>query len=265
MLILRATTDLLRVITGLGGASIECHVSAIEVNSATPPVVQDLRRVNTAAITTATTTTILDCPTSGNRCRVMYASIRNDHASASETVEVVHSDGTNVETIIKATLLAGESLIYNGAGTWLHYDANGALYPAVGNAATQSDMEGGTATDKYVTPNAMKWHPGVAKFWGKFGVTGNTIAGWNVDSPTDNGTGDITVNITTDFSSANWCAAVAVEMTATTYGVANTRECHVRSGGQAAGTLRCDCVDNTATTSLIKDPTAWHVAGWGDQ
>lgn len=263
-MLLRATGDLLRVATTNGGASIKCHVSAIETDNATPPVVTDLVRVNTAAITTATTTTILDCATTNRRRRVMYASIRNDNASATEIVEVLHSDGTTVETIIKCTLLAGESLIYSGAGVWLHYDTNGALYPSVGNLATQAEQEAGTATDKYVSPGRQHFNPSAAKFWGKFGVTGNTIVGYNVDSPTDNGTGDITVNVTTDFSSANWCGMVTVEMTATTYAVANTREAHIRFGGQAAGTLRCDCIDNTATTNLIKDPTAWHVSSLGD-
>jgi hypothetical protein len=111
----------------------------------------------------------------------------------------------------------------------------------------------------------VNWHPGAAKFWVKAGVSGNVLASWNVTSLTDNGTGDITVTIATDFSSVDYCAQVAVEMTATTYAVANTRECHVRFGGQASGTLRCDCTDNTATTSLVKDPTAWHIAGLGDQ
>lgn len=38
-MLLRATADLLRVITSVGGAAIKCHVSSVEVDNATPPVV----------------------------------------------------------------------------------------------------------------------------------------------------------------------------------------------------------------------------------
>lgn len=262
MIVLTATSDALRVVTG-SAADVECYVSYIEVDNATPPVVQDVGQVSTADITTATTTSILTCTTASRRRRVMYASIHNNSAT-STTIDVELFNGTTARDLVDCTLLQNESLVYNGA-TWLHYDANGALYPSVGNAATQAEMEAGTATNKYVTPQGVNWHPGVAKFWVKCGVTANVLNSWNVTNLTDNGTGDVTVNIATDFSSVDYAAFVAVEMTATTYGVANTREPHIRSGGQAAGTLRCDCVDNTATTSLIKDPTAWHIGGFGDQ
>jgi hypothetical protein len=137
MIILRATGDLLRVITTAGGSDIECHVSSIETDNGTPPIVQDLPRTNTADITTATTTTILDCTTANRRRRVLFASMRNVHATVTETVELIHSDGTTVRSIIKVTLLPGESLIYNGVGTPLHYDANGALY----NQSTKLDAK----------------------------------------------------------------------------------------------------------------------------
>lgn len=216
------------------------------------------------SITTATTTDLIAGAASTLRS-VRHISLRNNHASTSVNVTVQATDGTDTVTMAKANLLAGESLIRTSTGVWIHYDSNGGQYPSVGNAATQAEMEAGTATDRFVTPQGVNWHPGVSKFWVKAGVTGNVLASWNVTSLTDNGTGDITVTIGTDFSSADWCAQVSVEMTATTYGVANTREPHIRSAGQAAGTVRCDCVDNTATTSLIKDPTAWHISGLGDQ
>lgn len=128
MLILRATGDLLRVITTVGGSQIEAHVSYVDIlDSAAPPVVQFVDVVNTANISTATTTTILDCTTANHARRVLYASLHNNHASVTEVVEVIHSDGTTVRALIHATLLAGETLIYNGVGTWLHYTSDGVL------------------------------------------------------------------------------------------------------------------------------------------
>lgn len=266
MILLRATGDLLRVITGSGGASIECHVSAIETDNSTPPVVQDLPRVNTAAITTATTTTILDCTTANRRRRVLYASIRNDHASATETVEVVHSDGTTVETIVRCTLLAGESLIYNGAGTWLHYDTNAALYPSVGNAATQAEMEAGTATNKYVTPQGVNWHPGVAKCWGKAVGAGTSLTvNWNISGITDTATGRLGVTIGTDFSSANYAIDAQIERGVTTLGVADVEQCAIRNASPAAGSFEIESYDHTATTLAADDPANYFWACFGDQ
>lgn len=262
MIILTATADALRVVTG-AAADIESYVSFIEVDSATPPVVQDVGQVSTADITSAATTNILTCTTSARKRRVMYASLHNNSSTACGVV-VELFNGTTARNLIDATLLQNESLVYNGS-TWLHYDSNGAIYPSVGNAATQAEMEGGTANNKYVTPEGVNWHPGVCKCWVKCGVTANILASWNVTSLVDNGTGDVTVTIGIDFSTVDYAALVSVEMTATTYGVANTREAHIRSGGLTVGTTRFDCVDNTATTSLIKDPTTWHIAMFGDQ
>jgi hypothetical protein len=221
-----------------------------------------------AAITTATTTSLIDTTsgfTSGHNVNLRGAELYNAHASTSTTVQVEHNDGTNTAIVAKVTLLAGEKLTYDGS-RWLHYDSNGALYPSVGNAAVQSDMEAASALDKFVPPGMVKYHPGVCKAWGNFTVAGATTAGYNVDSPTDNGTGDITCNYTTDFSASNaYEVQVTVEMTATTYAVANARTAHIRNGGLAAGSTRFDCIDGTATTQLVKDPSSWHVSAMGDQ
>lgn len=263
MLVLQnAATDLIRAVTG-SAADIEVVVDYVEYDTSVPPVVQAVVGTVNASITTATTTSLLIGATS--RKRVVKSIHLFNRSATSSTVLVERFDNTNNNGLAFANLLQNEALVYTEAGVWLHYDANGAIYPSVGNAATQAEMEAGTATDKYVTPQGVNWHPGVNKFWVKADVAGAVQASWNVTGLVDNGTGDITVTIATDFSSANWCASVAVEMTATTYAVANSREPHVRFGGQAAGTVRCDCIDNTVTTNAIKDPTMWHIAGLGDQ
>jgi hypothetical protein len=74
------------------------------------------------------------------------------------------------------------------------------------SAATQAEMESATSNTVATTPGRTQYHPGVAKFWVNFNGTG-TIAirtSHNVTSLTDNGTGDYTVTIATDFSSADW-------------------------------------------------------------
>jgi hypothetical protein len=266
MLLGSSTAHKVQVVVGTTGADVEISASVVLVSTASPPVVDG---TNTAPIVRpSVTTNVTDdsvVGTASKITRVMEMQIRNNHASTTTDITVQRTDGTNTTTCYKATLLAGESLTYNGASTWLHYDVNGAIYPSVGNAATQAEMEAGTATNKYVTPQGVNWHPGVAKAWVVAGVTGNVLASWNITSLTDTGTGVLGITIATDFSSVNYCVNVSVEATATTWAVANTRECHIRNATLAVGTVSVDCVDNTATTSLVKDPTTWHVTMYGDQ
>lgn len=216
-----------------------------------------------ASITTATTTDIVAGAASTERS-VRYLNFYNAHASTAVTCTVQEVDGTHTAFHKKVVLAAGESLSMDAAGVWTHYDANGGPYVGVGPIATQAEMEGGSSITTVVTPGRQHYHPSAAKAWGKFGVAANVLASYNITSLTDTGTGVIAVTIATDFSTSDYACNVTVEATATTWAVANTRECHIRSATLAAGTVSFDCTDNTATTSLVKDPTSWHCAMFGD-
>jgi hypothetical protein len=122
--------------------------------------------------------------------------------------------------------------------------------------ANQSAIEGETNEDTYIPPDLIKHSPGVAKFYVKFNYSG-TVQGtaYNTTSVADNGTGDLTVTIADDFSSANWVAGYTTE-------TAYTRSTNIESGGQAAGTLRIRTTDNNGTAS---DGNYAHVFGLGDQ
>jgi len=265
MLILRATADILRVVTG-SAADIEVHVSAMEADNATPPVVQDIVRVNTASITTATTTTILDCTTANRRRNVKHVNIYNNHASQSCLTTVEHTDGTNVETLAEVTLLASESLVFTQGGVWIHYDANGGVYPSVGNAASQAEMEAGTATDRYVTPQGMNWHPGVAKCWGKAVGAGTSLTvNWNISSIADTGTGRLGVNIGTDFSSANYVIDALLERTVTSLTASGVEDQQVRNASPAAGSFEIESYDQTTILFVAQDPQNYFFACFGDQ
>ena len=195
MLILRAAVDVLRVVTAQA-ADIEVHVSALEADNATPPVIQDIVRNNVASITTATTTTILDCTTANRRRNVKHVNIYNNHASTACQVDVEHTDGTIVEVLASVNLLAGESLVFTEKGNWIHYDVNGAVYPSVGTAATQAEMETATASNRHVTPQNANWHPGMNKAWGKAVGAGTSLTvNWNITSVADTGVGRLGVTI----------------------------------------------------------------------
>ena len=122
--------------------------------------------------------------------------------------------------------------------------------------ATQSALEGETNEDTYAPPDLIKHSPGVAKFYVKFNASG-TIQGtaYNTTSVADNGTGDWTVTIADDFSSANWACSCTIE-------TGFTRSANIESSGQAAGTLQVRSTDNNGSQS---DGTLMHVIGFGDQ
>lgn len=267
MLILRATADVLKGQCGTTGSAIDVHVSAIEADNATPPVIQDIVRNNVASIVDTTLTTLLDCTTVNRRRNVKSVHIFNTHASTATTFEVTHTDGTTIETLAKPNLLPGESLVFTQAGVWIHYDSNGAPYPSVGNAASQAEMEAATANDRFVTPLSTNWHPGVCKAWGKnvvsAGVPGNTV-GWNVTSITDSAVCRVTPVIATDFSSANYCIQAMAEAATTTYSATTTALITIiRNATPTATQFTIDLleIDIGQTT----DPASWFWACWGDQ
>jgi len=218
-----------------------------------------------ASVTSATTTNILTGAASTERS-VRHLSFYNNHASTACTCTVLETDGTHTVEHVSVVLAVGESLKMDAAGVWTHYDANGGPYVGVGPIATQAEMEAGTSTSVVVTPGRQHFHPSACKAWLRCGVAADLTANYNITSLTDTGTGIVAITIATDFSAANvYCIVPGVEATATTWAVANTREVHIRNATLAAGTVSLDCIDNTATTSLVKDPSSWHCAMFGDQ
>ena len=182
MLNLTSTSDVVRVVTS-AASQIEVHASYVDWNgtAVTPG------RTNTAAITTATTTTVVPSPGASVQRNLKHLNITNDHASASCTVTVEHFDGTTASELIAVILLPGENMVFGEDGRWTHYDANGATYPPAGKGAydgfTVPFMKSSTAADTvgfwYCTskdagyPGA--WAPGTPGINGR--VTDGTAAG----------------------------------------------------------------------------------------
>jgi hypothetical protein len=264
------TSHKLQVVTS-AAADIEVAASVVAVSTATPPVVDGsvLGPILLASITTAVASpgTAIVTGAASLIKRVTELSLRNNHASTACDVTIERADGTNTETVVKASLLAGESLVYTG-GTWLHYDVNGAIYPSVGNAATQAEMEAGTSTSKYVTPQGVNWHPGTAKCWGKAAGAGTTLhANWNLAGIADTGTGRLGWTIGTDFSDTHWAALTSLQRVATSLAVASVDIGGglFRNAGQTAAVIESENFDETATTNVAQDPEFYYMAGFGDQ
>jgi hypothetical protein len=77
-------------------------------------------------------------------------------------------------------------------------------------AATQAEQETGSSLTVGVTPGRQQFHPSASKAWVRFNSAGTVAASYNITSITNNGTGDWTVNIGTDFSSANYCGVALI-------------------------------------------------------
>ena len=123
MLLLTSTSDIIRVVTG-SAASVNVHADYVDNASGTfTPA-----RTNTAAITTATTTTVVGSPGASTQRNVKGLVITNNHATAATEVTVQHFDGTTSNDLIGVTLLAGENLILDAEGNWSHRDVQGANY-----------------------------------------------------------------------------------------------------------------------------------------
>ena len=128
MLLLTSVSDLVRVVVGATGASVQLHSSWVDNNAGaiTPG------RQNTAAITTASTVTVVPSPASGVQRNVKHLNITNSSSSVSTQVTVQHFDGTNSEDLMGVTLLPGENLVFDATGGWTHHDVQGAAYSYAG-------------------------------------------------------------------------------------------------------------------------------------
>lgn len=122
MLLLPTATTILSLITDVV-CSVETHADWLD---RTPTAVT--AGTTNKNITTATTTTIVDHPTSGSPTptrNVRGISIANTHATNSVNVTVKHDDGTTPATLIRVQLLAGWTLQRSYLKGWRLLDASG--------------------------------------------------------------------------------------------------------------------------------------------
>jgi hypothetical protein len=263
---LKGTSDVLRVNVATA-SDIEVSIWWADSLDGSPPTVASFGREVFASITGTGNTTLLTGVAS-HTLKVKRVSLFNNHASTASRVYLDITDGT--DTVIVAgsdvNLLAGESLLMNEAGTLIHYDANGAVYPSVGNAATQAEMEAGTATDRFVTPQGVNWHPGVAKCWGKAVGAGTSLTvNWNTSGITDTGTGRLGVTIGTDFSSANYSILATLERTVTSLTASGVEDHAIRNASPTAGVFEIESYDQTSILFAAQDPQNYFWACFGDQ
>jgi len=171
-----------------------------------------------------------------------------ESASSTAANRFVSNWGTGVELVPKGAAI-------------LFYDTTLSRWTVLagGNrAAGQLEQEGGSTAAVFTAPFYQQFHPSAAKVWVCGTPNSTTIkASYNVTSLGDTATGQQTVTIATDFSSANYCVLVTVGDTSTTLGLSDT----VMT--KAAGSYIMNAVVE-AGSGL--DPTSdWNSVGFGDQ
>jgi len=117
------------------------------------------------------------------------------------TGDVLYASGANTLSKLAAGTNGHVLTLAAGVPSWA--SAAGGLA-----AATQAEMEAASDNTVAATPANTQYHPGTCKAWVYFDGSGTVAinADYNVDSITDNGTGDYSIVIGTDFSTANYCA-----------------------------------------------------------
>lgn len=157
MLILKSVNDKIELVTASNG-DIEVHVSYIDYDASQP--VNDRfspNRTNTASITTAATTPILASPGSGVARNAKLISIKNNHASVSNSVIMQHTDGTNVENMTPGVLnlAPGELAQWIDNVGWKYWDAAGneKVVLAAGNLITIAELA--TESNSTTTPTEV--------------------------------------------------------------------------------------------------------------
>ncbi len=162
MLLLTATTDLVRVITSAAG-DVDVVANYLDRDQTTFAVQTADKQLTT--ITTATTTTVVSAPASGKTRNVKLLHLRNAHASSANDVTVLLeiSGGTQYE-MHKVTLQPGEALEYvEGVGFFTLAAASTGFGDMIERRldATQSGTNGTAAQNWFPTNGAPTVEAGV--------------------------------------------------------------------------------------------------------
>lgn len=121
MILLTSVSDIVRVTTSAAG-TVAVHASWVDNASGT---ITPGRTNN--VLSTAATTPVVGSPAASTQRNIKTLTIRNDHASVSQTIGVEHSDGTTAARFFSVVLNAGELLSYTDGNGWQCFTSSGLL------------------------------------------------------------------------------------------------------------------------------------------
>lgn len=241
----------------MSGAAVNEAASVTVASATSTPI--GAAASNSVTVSGVATITSFDNVTAG---RIRYVTFSGILTLTHNATSLILPGAANITTAAGDAMLA-QSL---GSGNWkvlVYQKADGTAVVSGATAATQTQMETATSNVVTATPLNVNWHPGVAKAWVTFtGVAAAVItASWNVTSVTRNSTGDYTITIATDFSSANYaCVATCGQGV----GASGAQFCLTPSGSDpAAGTYRVQTI--TLNPSTLADAAFVQAVFYGDQ
>ena len=166
--------------------------------------------------------------------------------------------GSGTGAITAMSVLADSELIVGNGTTDPVAESGSTLRTSIGvpEQAAQSAIEAETNEDTYLPPDLVKHNPGVAKLKGSVSFSGGTPtldSNTNVTSITDNGVGDVTITVATDFSDALYTAIANADSTLAYDAKVNAR---------AVGSFVVLTKDSGTATATDID---FSFAAWGDQ
>lgn len=149
MLILASTADKLNLVTS-SAANTDVQVSYADFAAG----VVTLSRKNTA-IAAAATNDITGSPAASTQRNIKHISVRNKHASTSQTVTFQHTDGATVVELFSCILLAGQQMVYDGEQGFRVYSGGSQriFFPASVCAITDDNSTSVTMYPVWVTAN----------------------------------------------------------------------------------------------------------------
>lgn len=178
------------------------------------------------------------------------------------TGNLVHVTGTTTITAITIPSGAERTVVFDGILTLTH-NGTTLILPGGANITTaagdtmkvRGDGSGNARVVSYqAADGSRRYDPGAAKAWIKCDAAGSIQASYNVTSITDNGTGDVTVTIATDFSSADY----AVIATCLYPGFVSASV-----AAQAAGSVQVKNWTTSGGLNAVADPTNYYIACFG--
>ena len=245
-----------------GGAAVLLNV----VEDTTPQLGADLD-LNAFTINDTNGAEIFTYTATGSALNQVHFTSGATTADATITAEGETNVGIKIFGKAAGTLKLGDAnLVWpdadGNANEVIETDGSGNLsFVAQTTAVAQADqtaVEAETNENTYVPPDLLNFHPGIGKVLCNWQVDGTVDASQNVDSVTDTGVGDWTVNITTDFSAITYTVLASCDPSA-----ASTNR-SMGAVSPAAGTCQIVCETSLGARA---DPGAneLHMAAFGDQ
>jgi len=130
--------------------------------------------------------------------------------------------------------------------------------PASATAATQAQMEAASSNAVFATPLNTNFSPGVAKAWLKCDAAGAIQVSHNITSITDTATGQVTVTLNTDFSSADYIILCTAESS-------NGNPRILQSSSNTVPTAGAFLISSFNVAGTLADSSNYYAACFGDQ